>query len=101
MEAVWIATIGLFAAPVAAFITWFLNRGRDRSHSTSNLVDASSSAVDAIHGVLVVVREENKSLRSALESVREQNKTLLADNKRMSDEINKLRIAIEDLGLSE
>ncbi len=103
VEGIWIATIGLFAAPIAATITWFLNRNKEHFHSTSYLVDASSSAVDAIHEVLGVVRAENKALRSALDSLREQNKTLLGDNARMSKEIHQLRVAIEGLpgGFSE
>lgn len=89
MEAVWIATIGLFAAPVAAFITWFLNRGRDRSHSTSSLVTASSSAVDAIREVLDTYRSENKMLH---ESVGE----LMQLNISLKNEIDDLRQTVEE-----
>ena len=89
-----VASIGFIAAPVAAFVTWFLSRGKQRDESTSSMVTASGVAVDAIHEVLEVLREQNIQLTA-------ENKLFRAEIADLKVEIDKLSALLKDSGLKD
>ena len=100
-----VAVIGLFAAPAAAMITWWLNRGKDKMQSAVSLIAASGEAVDAIHDVMtalhadmartkadmIELRDQNVLLREQNEQLRYQNEQLIEANKQLLTGVNDLR----------
>jgi len=106
-----VAIVSMFAAPIASWITWFLNRDKDKFAGTTTLITASGEAVDAMKDVLTTVREELERTKEMLVEMREQNtemikanETLLADNLKLHNdntllhaEMKKLREAVSEL----
>ena len=95
---VYVAIIGLFAAPITGLVTWWLNRGRDRIDRTVSLITASGEAVDAIRDVMVALQHDLDRARSDLDEVqaqykelKESNESLLEINRELIESINSLR----------
>jgi regulator of replication initiation timing len=101
-----VAIIGVLAAPVAAFFTWFVNRKKHIADIYSALAESSQSAVETmqmtmntLHDELLDAKskienllEENELLRQGLNELKVQNRILLEENK-------ELRTKIDQIGL--
>lgn len=91
---VWLAAVGLFAAPVAAIITWWLNRGKTKLEGAVSLISASGEAVDAIRDVMNTLQDDLERTKTDLEELRDQNEQLLIANKQLVASIHELRDSI-------
>lgn len=93
-----VALIGLFAAPIAAFTGWFLNRRKDDNAISASITASANDAVNAIKETMEVLQEslheaqeevkrfksENERLTKAIEQLENDNKRLSTDKE--SDE---------------
>ena len=91
---VWVAVVGLFAAPLAAVITWWLNRGKERVDRSVSLISASGEAVDAIRDVMNTLQDDLERTKRDLAELRVQNEQLLIANKQLVASIHELRDSI-------
>jgi uncharacterized protein YaaN involved in tellurite resistance len=88
-----IAILALFAAPLAAFVTWWLNRGKTSLEGAVSLVNASGAAVDAIHEVMGALQTDLEKTKLELEEVRKQNVILIQS---MADLRELIQTAIQE-----
>lgn len=105
-----VAIIGVLAAPVAAFITWFVNRKKHIADIYSALTESSQSAVETmqmtmetLHHELKEARErieelisENILLREDLLELKNQNILLLQENKELRTKIDQIGIQMSN-----
>ena len=101
-----IATIivGLLAAPVAAAVTYFLNRKKNKVESDTVIATGASIAVETIIAVLESLKEELDETRrelaaavAQLENMRKQNEMLLRENKELLMKVSELKAMVEEL----
>lgn len=95
---VFVAIIGLFAAPITGVVTWYLNRGRDKVDRASSLISASGEAVDAIRDVMVALQNDLNKTKAELdllkfncEEMKVLNGSLLETNRELLGSIDALR----------
>lgn len=100
-----VAILGILAAPVAAFLTWFINRKKSVADIYSLLSESSQTAVETMQMTMVTLHDElldakvkietliaeNQLLRQDLHELKNQNILLLEENKT-------LRSKIDDIG---
>lgn len=103
------ALIGLASAPIAALVTYRRSRRKEEndalesvSRSSVDAVDTVSKALHALHHELNAARaqieilsEENALLQDSIESLRRRNDDLHERNKKLTDEVARLRKAVE------
>ncbi len=101
-NAILVAIVGVLAAPIAASLTWFLNRKKHMSDIYAALSDSSQTAVETMQITmrelrleLVTAREkmeqmicENELLREDLHMLKKQNETLM-------EQIHDMRVSYE------
>jgi len=99
-----VAIIGVLAAPIAAFITWFVNRKKHIADIYSALTESSQSAVETmqmtmetLHNELKEAKDriedlisENILLRQDLLELKEQNNELIRENKELRLKIDQI-----------
>jgi regulator of replication initiation timing len=99
-----VAIIGVLAAPVAAFVTWFVNRKKHIADIYSALSESSQTAVETmqmtmktLHDELVDAKEkienliqENELLRADLRELKNQNVVLLEENRQLRAKIDQI-----------
>lgn len=104
MDALWIAIIGVLAAPVAALVTWFLNRKKNYAELYNVLSESSQTAVETMQLTMHELRIElvdakdkieslileNEMLRKDLRELKSQNQQLLAENRSLESKIEDL-----------
>jgi len=109
--AVVVAIIGVLAAPIAAVITWLLNRKKHISDIYSALAESSQSAVETmqmtmntLHTELKEAKDriedlitENELLRQDLLELKEQNIELIKENKELKSKIDNLSKQMNNL----
>ena len=102
---VYVAIIGLFAAPIAAWITWLLNGKKRNSENASSIASATSVAINAIQDVMATLiddlnatrdhlegfKQQNEELENSIRELKVQNDHLLEENLKLSSEIDQLR----------
>lgn len=105
-----VAIIGVLAAPIAAFVTWFVNRKKHIADIYSALAESSQSAVETmqmtmttLHDELLDAKEkiesliqENELLRADLKELKEQNIVLLEENKSLRNKIDQIGIQMNN-----
>jgi predicted RNase H-like nuclease (RuvC/YqgF family) len=95
--AVVIAIIGVLAAPIAAVVTWLLNRKKHISDIYSALAESSQSAVETMQMTMTTLHNELKEAKERIEDLISENELLRKDlaelmieNRELKDKIDKL-----------
>jgi DNA repair ATPase RecN len=105
-----VAIIGVLAAPVAAFFTWFVNRKKHIADIYAALSDSSQTAVETmqmtmktLHDELIDAKQkidslitENELLRADLRELKDQNIVLLEENKALRKKIDSISDQMND-----
>lgn len=98
------AIIGVLAAPVAAFVTWMLNRKKHIADIYNALSESSQTAVETMQMTMQELRLElieaknkieelifeNEALRDDLRELKIQNDLLMKENIVLKDKIDEL-----------
>lgn len=99
-----VAIIGVLAAPIAAFFTWFVNRKKHIADIYSALAESSQSAVETMQMTMTTLHDELKEAKSRIEDLITENGLLregLLDLKKQNEELIKenkeLRIKIDEV----
>ena len=104
MDALWVAIVGVLAAPIAAFVTWFLNRKKNYADLYNVLSESSQTAVETMQLTMQELRielveakdkiealiNENELLREDLHVLKKQNEQLLLENRALERKIEEL-----------
>lgn len=105
-----VAIIGVLAAPVAAFITWFTNRKKHISDIYTALSESSQTAVETMQMTMTTLHDElidakvkidnliteNELLRQDLRELKNQNALLLEENKALRSKIDQIGIQMNN-----
>ena len=111
MDALWIAIVGVLAAPLAAFATWFLNRKKNHADLYTLLSESSQTAVETMQMTMQELRielieaknkiedliVENELLRNDLHELKAQNEQLILENRAFKLKIEELTATIRDM----
>lgn len=111
MDAIWIAVVGVLAAPLAAFSTWFLNRRKNYADLYNVLSESSQTAVETMQMTMQELRielietrtkiedliVENELLRSDLHEIKAQNEQLMLENRAFKLKIEELTTTIKHM----
>jgi FtsZ-binding cell division protein ZapB len=99
-----IAVIGVLAAPVAALVTWLLNRRKHISEIYNMLSESSQTAVETLQMTMQELRIELTEARLKIDELIDENAKLLQDMKelkvmniRLFDENQKLKNQLDNL----
>jgi predicted nuclease with TOPRIM domain len=97
-----VAIVGVLAAPVAAFVTWILNRKKHIADIYNALSESSQTAVETMQMTmaelrieLVEAREKIEELISENELLREDLKALKQQNVDLIKQIHDMRVSYE------
>lgn len=99
-----VAIIGLLVAPMAAFVTWFVNRKKHiadiyaaLSESSQTAVETMQMTMETLHNELIdatlkidALIIENELLRQDLVELKNQNIQLLQENKALRVKIDQI-----------
>ena len=99
-----VAVITVLAAPLAALLTWLLNRRKQISDIYNDLSESSQTAVETMQLTMGELRLELQEAREKIDGLMEENKVLRTDltelkemNIRLLNENRKLKSQLEDL----
>jgi FtsZ-binding cell division protein ZapB len=99
-----VAVITVLAAPLAALLTWLLNRRKHISDIYSVLSESSQTAVETMQLTMTELRLELQESREKIDDLMQENKVLKLDlielkemNIRLLSENQKLKNQMEDL----
>lgn len=99
-----VAIIGVLAAPVAAFFTWFVNRKKHIADIYSALAESSQSAVETMQMTMVTLHDELKEAKERIEDLISENILLRQDllelkeqNTELIRENRELRLKIDQI----
>ena len=106
-----IAIIGVLAAPIAAFVTWLLNRRKNYADLYNVLSESSQTAVETMQVTMQELRielveakdkideliAENELLRKDLQELKLQNEQLIAENRAFKRKIEELTRSIKGM----
>ena len=100
--AVVVAIIGVLAAPVAAVITWMLNRKKHIADIYNALSESSQTAVETMQMTMQELRLELVEARQKIEELIEENALLREDlaalknqNEQLIQQIHDMRVSYE------
>lgn len=99
-----VAIVGVLAAPIASFVTWFLNRKKHVADFYNAVSESSQMAVETMQMTMGELRIEliqakdkieelileNEALRSDLRELKSQNQRLMQENKSLESKIEDL-----------
>ena len=105
-----VAIIGVLAAPVAAFFTWFVNRKKHIADIYAALSESSQTAVETMQMTMTTLHDElldakvkiesliteNELLRQDLRELKNQNILLLEENKALRSKIDQIGIQMSN-----
>ena len=105
-----VAIIGVLAAPVAAFFTWFVNRKKHIADIYAALSESSQTAVETMQMTMISLHDElldakvkienliseNELLRQDLRELKNQNALLLEENKVLRSKIDEIGIQMNN-----
>lgn len=98
----WLAIIGILAAPIAAFFTWFLNRKKHIADIYNVIAGASGEAVETMQMTMQELRLELSEARQKIEELIAENELLRQDlaalktqNEQLIAQIHDMRVAYE------
>lgn len=103
-ESIFIAVIGILAAPLAAFVTWFVNRKKHVAEIYGVLAESSQTAVETMQSTMATLHEEliaahkkiddlileNKQMQKEIVELRHQNNLLIEENHILHDKLDVL-----------
>lgn len=97
-----LAIIGVLAAPIAAFFTWFLNRKKHIADIYNVIAGASGEAVETMQATMQELRHELIDARQKIEELISENELLRQDlfalkcqNEKLMEQIHDMRVAYE------
>jgi regulator of replication initiation timing len=100
-----VAVIGVLAAPVAAFVTWFVNRKKHIADIYSALSESSQTAVETMQMTMKTLHDELIDAKEKIESLIKENELLRADLRELKtqniillEENRELRMKIDEIG---
>lgn len=100
--AIVIAIIGVLAAPIAAVITWMLNRKKHIADIYAALSESSQTAVETMQLTMGELRIELSEAREKIEELITENELLRQDlaelhnqNKQLMQQIHDMRVFYE------
>jgi len=100
-----VAIIGVLAAPVAAFVTWFVNRKKHIADIYSALSESSQTAVETMQMTMKTLHDELIDAKGKIESLIQENELLRADLRELKsqniillEENRELRAKIDQIG---
>lgn len=99
-----VAIVGILAAPIASFVTWFLNRKKHVADFYNAVSESSQMAVETMQMTMSELRteliqakdkieeliRENAALRDDLRELKIQNERLMKENKSLESKIEEL-----------
>lgn len=99
-----VAIVGILAAPIASFVTWFLNRKKHVADFYNAVSESSQMAVETMQMTMTELRteliqakdkieeliRENAALRDDLRELKIQNERLMRENKSLENKIEEL-----------
>lgn len=85
------AVVALFAAPIAATVTWRLSRRKHTAEAESTVAQGANMAVETMLRVMEELRREVADLTQEAELLRKENKIL-------HEEVVRLRTIVNNLG---
>jgi regulator of replication initiation timing len=101
-SAIIIAIVGVLAAPVAAVITWVLNRKKHIADIYTAISDSSQTAVETMQMTMNELRQELVAAREKIEELIQENELLRQDlqalklqNERLMEQIHDMRVSYE------
>jgi predicted RNase H-like nuclease (RuvC/YqgF family) len=99
-----VAIIGVLAAPVAAFVTWFINRKKHIADIYSALSESSQTVVETMQITMHELRIELTEAREKIDNLVKENVHLREDMKELKnfnikllDENQKLKSQLDGL----
>jgi Asp-tRNA(Asn)/Glu-tRNA(Gln) amidotransferase B subunit len=92
-----IAVIGVLAVPIAAFLTWFLNRKKNIADIYEAIAGASGEAVEAMQMTMQELRIELSEARIKIEELIAENELLREDLAALKTQNEQLMIQIHDM----
>ena len=100
-----VAIIGVLAAPVAAFFTWFVNRKKHIADIYAALSESSQTAVETMQMTMTTLHDELLDAKVKIESLITENELLRQDlrelknqNLLLLEENRALRLKIDQIG---
>ena len=110
-----VAIITILAAPLAALLTWLLNRRKHVSEIYNMLSESSQTAVETMQMTMQELRieltearekidelvEENAHLRSDMRELKEMNIRLLDENQTLKSQLDSLTTTMNRLHVSD
>lgn len=105
-----VAIIGILAAPIAAIITWLVNRKKHIADIYASLSESSQTAVETMQMTMTTLHDElidakskietliseNELLRGDLRELKNQNILLLEENKALRKRIDEIGKQMEN-----
>lgn len=105
-----VAIIGVLAAPIAAFLTWFTNRKKHIADIYAALSESSQTAVETMQMTMTTLHDElldakvkiesliteNELLRQDLRELKNQNILLLEENRSLRSKIDQIGIQMSN-----
>lgn len=105
-----VAIIGILAAPIAAIITWLVNRKKHIADIYASLSESSQTAVETMQMTMTTLHDElidakvkietliseNELLRQDLRELKNQNVLLLEENKALRSKIDAIGKQMEN-----
>ena len=98
--AVIVAIVGVLAAPVAAVITWLLNRKKHIADIYNALSESSQTAVETMQMTMQELRLELVEARQKIEELIAENALLREDLAALKDQNEQLIQQIHDMRVS-
>jgi uncharacterized protein (DUF3084 family) len=110
-----VAIVTILAAPLAALLTWLLNRRKHVSEIYSIVSESSQTAVETMQITMQELRIElteargkiddliieNANLRSDMKELKEFNVTLLGENQKLKNQLDSLTETMNRLHASD
>lgn len=104
--AIIIAIIGVLAAPLAAVITWTMNRKKHIADIYTALSESSQTAVETMQMTMNELRHELVAAREKIEELIQENELLRQDlaglktqNEMLMEQIHDMRVSYESQSL--
>ncbi len=105
-----VAIIGILAAPIAATVTWLVNRKKHVADIYAALSESSQTAVETMQMTMTTLHDElldakmkietliseNELLRKDLRELKNQNVLLLEENKVLRSKIDRISKQMDD-----
>jgi uncharacterized protein (DUF3084 family) len=110
-----VAIVTVLAAPLAALLTWFLNRRKHISDIYNVLSESSQTAVETMQMTMNELRlelseakikideliEENEMLRKDLQELKDMNVQLIYENQTLKNQLDNLTEVLKHLHVSD